>query len=67
MSERSAAAQADAAHEGALDEFQLLPSDEVDLQQVEARPGNLLVPVRKPHVLTHLIAALRAAAIATSS
>jgi magnesium transporter len=44
-----------------LDEFQLLPSHEVDLQQVEARPGNLLVPVRKPHVLTHLEAALHSA------
>jgi len=44
-----------------LDEFQLLPSDEVDLQQVDARPGNFLVPVRKPHAMTHLIAALRAA------
>ena len=44
-----------------LDEFQLLPSDDVDLQQVDARPGNFLVPVRKPHALTHLIAALRAA------
>ena len=45
----------------ALDEFQLLPSEEVDLQRVEARPGNLLVPVRKPHVLTHLSAALHSA------
>ena len=32
-----------------LDEFQLLPSDDVDLRHVEVRPGNLLVPVRKPH------------------
>ena len=44
-----------------LDEFQLLPSHEVDLQQVEARPGNLLVPVRRPQVLTHLAAALHSA------
>jgi len=44
-----------------LDEFQLLPSDDVDLQQVDARPGNFLVPVRKPHAMTHLVAALRAA------
>ncbi len=44
-----------------LDEFQLLPSDDVDLRQVDVRPGNLLVPVRRPHVLTHLVAALRAA------
>jgi magnesium transporter len=45
----------------ALDEFQLLPSEDIDLRQVEARPGNFLVPVRKPHAMTHLLAALRAA------
>jgi magnesium transporter len=44
-----------------LDEFQLLPSDDADLGQVDARPGNLLVPVRRPHVLAHLIGALRTA------
>ena len=50
---------AEAGHQTAtLDEVQLLPSDEVDLRHVEARPGNLLVPVRKPHALTHLSAAL---------
>ena len=32
-----------------------------DLTHVEARPGNVLVPVRKPGALTHLTAALRAA------
>ncbi len=36
------------------------PIDE-DLTHVEARPGNVLVPVRKPGVLAHLTAALRAA------
>ncbi|HEY7285655.1 MAG TPA: magnesium transporter [Vicinamibacterales bacterium] len=41
-----------------LDEVQLLPSEEVDLRHVEARPGNLLVPVRKPHAMMHLAAAL---------
>src|SRR4029079_18045544 len=41
-----------------FDELQLLASDEVELRNVEARPGNLLVPVRKPHALTHLNAAL---------
>ena len=46
---------------GVLDDFQLLPSDDVDLRQVEVRPGNLLVPVRRSHVLAHLISALRAA------
>ena len=44
-----------------LDEFQLFPSEDVDLQHVAARPGNLLVPVRKPHVLAHLTAALLSA------
>ena len=59
VSERGLAAQP-AAQTG-LDEFQLLPSDDVDLRQVDARPGNFLVPVRKPHAMTHLVAALRAA------
>jgi magnesium transporter len=44
-----------------LDEFQLLPSDDVDLRHIEARPGNFLVPVRRPHALTHLVSAIRAA------
>jgi magnesium transporter len=44
-----------------LDEFQLLPSDDEDLTRVEARPGNVLVPVRRPGTLSHLTAALRAA------
>ena len=59
----SARASADTSLAGrpALDPFQLLPSDDVDLRQVYARPGNFLVPVRKPHALTHLVAALRAA------
>jgi magnesium transporter len=60
VSERSAAAQPEPAH-GALDEFQLLPAGHEDLTHVEARPGNVLVPVRKPGILTHLTAALRAA------
>jgi magnesium transporter len=41
-----------------IDDLQLLTSDEVDLGRVQARPGNLLVPVRKPHAMTHLRAAL---------
>jgi len=59
-SERSAARRPEAAP-GALDDFQLLPSGNEDLTHVEARPGNVLVPVRKPGTLTHLMAALRAA------
>jgi len=60
LSRRSVASQP-ASSAGTLDDFQLLPSDDVDLRQVEVRPGNLLVPVRRPHALTHLVTALRAA------
>jgi magnesium transporter len=60
VSERSVAKELDAAP-GALDHFQLLPADHEDLTHVEARPGNVLVPVRRPGVLAHLNAALRAA------
>src|SRR5262249_8631847 len=56
-----AASATPAAAADALDPFQLLPSDDADLTQVAARPGNFLVPVRKPHSLAHLTAALRAA------
>jgi len=55
------AAEREPVDETALDPFQLLPSDDLDLRQVRVRPGNFLVPVRKPHALTHLVAALRAA------
>jgi magnesium transporter len=58
--ERAMAARPAAASR-TLDEFQLLPSGDADLRQVEARPGNFLVPVRKPHAMTHLEAALRTA------
>jgi len=44
-----------------LDDLQLLPSDHVELRHVAARPGNLLVPGRKPHVMAHLSAALTGA------
>jgi magnesium transporter len=60
VSERSTAAHPDRSTD-ALDEFQLLPSAEADLTRVDARPGNVLVPVRKPGALTHLTAALRTA------
>jgi magnesium transporter len=60
VSERSTAAHPDSAR-AALDEFQLLPSGDADLTHVDARPGNVLVPVRKPGALTHLTAALRVA------
>jgi magnesium transporter len=41
--------------------FELLPSAGVSLDQVEARPGNVLVPVRNPHALAHVVSALEAA------
>jgi magnesium transporter len=43
------------------DTFDLLASTELSLDQVEARPGNVLVPVRNPHALSHVVAALQAA------
>jgi magnesium transporter len=62
LSARATSATASAAMAAAAaDPFQLLRSDDVDLRQVQARPGNFLVPVRKPHTLTHLAAAFRAA------
>jgi hypothetical protein len=44
-------------HAGAathLDEFQLLPSPDINAKLVGARPGNVLVPVRDYNTLTHL-------------
>jgi magnesium transporter len=41
--------------------FDLLRSTDLSLDQVEARPGNVLVPVRNPHALAHVAAALHAA------
>jgi magnesium transporter len=46
---------------GAFDEFQLLASADAGLHSVDARSGNLLVAVRRPHFLAHLTAALQAA------
>jgi magnesium transporter len=45
----------------AIDEFDLLHASDAGLTSVEARPGNLLVAVRRPHFLAHLTAALQAA------
>ncbi len=44
-----------------LETFDLLPSTDLSLGEVDARPGNLLVPVRNPHALAHVVAALEAA------
>lgn len=43
------------------DAFELLQAAEVSLDQIEARPGNILVPVRDPHSLAHVLAALQTA------
>jgi len=37
-----------------LDQFHLLPADDVGLQEVSVRPGCVLVPVRDPNTLAHL-------------
>jgi magnesium transporter len=42
-----------------FDAFQLRPSDELSLEQLTPHPGCLLVPVRNPHALMHVAAALR--------
>jgi magnesium transporter len=41
--------------------FDLVPATEISLDQIHVRPGNVLVPVRNPHALDHVAAALRAA------
>jgi magnesium transporter len=43
------------------DTFDLLVAAELSLDQIDARPGNVLVPVRNPHALAHVVAALQAA------
>jgi hypothetical protein len=44
-----------------LDAFELLASAELSLDQVDVRPGCLLVAARNPYALAHLEAAFRAA------
>jgi len=44
-----------------LDPFELLPSSDLSLGHVQARPGGLLVPVRNPYSLSHVAAAFQAA------
>ena len=41
--------------------FDVLPAAELSLAHVEVRPGNVLVPVRNPHSLAHVAAALQTA------
>jgi magnesium transporter len=43
------------------DSFDLLRTAELSVDEVEARPGNVLVPVRNPHALAHVAAALQTA------
>jgi len=40
--------------------FDLLLAAELSPHQIEVRPGNVLVPVRNPHLLSHVVAALQA-------
>jgi amino acid transporter len=55
FSERAAARRRRAAGAAAhLDQFQLLPASDVGLEEVAARPGNVLVPVRDYNTLKHL-------------
>jgi magnesium transporter len=42
------------------DAFDLLRSADLSLDQVQARPGNILAPVRNPHALAHVAGALQA-------
>ncbi len=39
--------------------FDLMVSSDLSPHQIEARPGNVLVPVRNPHLLAHVVAALQ--------
>jgi amino acid transporter len=39
---------------GGLDQFQLLPAEDLGLTEVAARPGGILVPVRDYNTLAHL-------------
>ena len=41
------------------DGFDLLLAAELSPPQIEVRPGNVLVPVRNPHLLAHVVAALQ--------
>jgi magnesium transporter len=41
--------------------FDLRPPAEISPREIDVRPGNVLVPVRNPHALAHVAAALQAA------
>jgi amino acid transporter len=57
LSQRHTARQT-AKKQAGLDQFQLLPAGDLGLGEVAARPGNVLVPVRDYHTLSHLTWAL---------
>jgi magnesium transporter len=44
---------------GEIDVDQVLPSTTLSLDRLEPRPGAVLVPVRNPHSLAHVVAALQ--------
>ena len=45
----------------AADDIELLPSVHALVAEADVRPGNVLVPVRNPHAVSHVTAAIRAA------
>ncbi|RPJ84207.1 MAG: APC family permease, partial [Acidobacteria bacterium] len=53
ISERTTARHRSGA-DRSLDNFQLLPSADVTQEDLDVRPGNVLVPVRDPNTLVHL-------------
>jgi magnesium transporter len=59
LSARKATAEARAAGVEELAASDLLPPDQLSIAQLEPHPGSVLVPVRNPNLLAHLVAALR--------
>jgi amino acid transporter len=55
---RTARLKAQHADGGGLDQFQLTPAGDVGAGDIDARPGNVLVPVRDYNTLAHLTWAL---------
>ena len=60
LSERASISSA-SGPSSSLHELGLLPTPAIGLDRVDARPGNILVAIRKPGVLAHLAAALQVA------
>jgi magnesium transporter len=59
MTARQGRAERPPADEGTP--FELMASADVSLGQIDVRPGNVLVAVRHPHSLSHVVAAIQAA------